>query len=112
MRTILLQPNQRHALELVNSIDFTGRFYTVAVGKLNPSKLANFPEIDVFVIVSCPENSLLDSRDFYRPVITPFELELALNVERTWTGEYSTDFRQLMQPGNAGCTLLFYLQSL
>jgi diphthamide biosynthesis protein 2 len=68
------------------------------VGKLNPAKLANFPEIDVYTLIACPENSLLDSRDFYRPVITPFELEVALNSNRQWTGDYTTDFRQLL-PG-------------
>lgn len=36
--------------------------YTFAMGKLNVAKLANFPEIDVFVMVACPENSLLDSK--------------------------------------------------
>lgn len=69
------------------------------VGKLNPAKLANFPEIDCYVIIACPENSLqLDVKEFYRPVITPFELEVALNTARTWTGNYITDFRQLL-PG-------------
>jgi len=72
--------------------------YTIVVGRLNPSKLANFPEIDVFVFVACPDNSLLDSKEFYRPIITPFEFELACVENRQWTGEYITDFRELM-PG-------------
>ena len=53
--------------------------YTFLVGKPNVPKLANFPEIDVFVLVACPENSLLSSRDFLKPIITPFELDVALN---------------------------------
>ena len=53
------------------------QYYTVAIGKLNVPKMANFLEIDVYVLVACPENSLIDSRDFYKPVITPFEMELA-----------------------------------
>jgi diphthamide biosynthesis protein 2 len=78
---------------------FPIRFYTFVVGKLNPAKLANFPEIDCYVIIACPENSLqIDVKEFYRPVITPFELEVALNIARTWTGNYITDFRQLL-PG-------------
>lgn len=36
--------------------------YTISVGKLNPSKLANFLEIECFVLIACPENSLIDSR--------------------------------------------------
>lgn len=38
--------------------------YTVSVGKLNPSKLANFLEIECFVLVACPENSLIDTKAF------------------------------------------------
>jgi diphthamide biosynthesis protein 2 len=36
--------------------------YTISVGKLNPSKLANFMEIECFVLVACPENSLVEAR--------------------------------------------------
>ena len=38
------------------------QYYTVAVGKLNVAKMANFMEIDVFVLVACPENSLVESQ--------------------------------------------------
>ncbi|XP_067157192.1 2-(3-amino-3-carboxypropyl)histidine synthase subunit 2 isoform X2 [Apteryx mantelli] len=72
------------------------RSYTLAVGKPNPAKLANFLEVDVFVLVACAQNSLLDSSDFYRPVVTPYELELACNPAREWTGNYLTDFRDLL----------------
>jgi len=36
--------------------------YTISVGKLNPSKLANFMEIECFVLVACPENSLVEAK--------------------------------------------------
>ncbi|XP_066298027.1 2-(3-amino-3-carboxypropyl)histidine synthase subunit 2-like [Branchiostoma lanceolatum] len=72
--------------------------YTFVMGKLNVPKLANFMEIDVFVLVACSENTLIDSSEFYRPVVTPFEMELACNSCREWTGEYITDFRELL-PG-------------
>eukprot|EP01133_Synstelium_polycarpum_P002653 gene2653-3059_t len=68
--------------------------YVFVVGKLNVPKLANFSEIDIFVVVACPENSLIDSRDYYRPIATPFELNLALRGE-DWTGEYITDFGRI-----------------
>ena len=68
--------------------------YTFVVGKLNVPKLANFMEVDIFVLVACPQNSLLDSKEFYKPVITPYEMEVACN--REWTGQYVTDFRQLL----------------
>ena len=33
--------------------------YTFVVGKLSPAKLANFSDVDVFVLISCPEHSLV-----------------------------------------------------
>ncbi len=36
--------------------------YTITVGKLNPSKLGNFLEIECFVLVACPENSLVEAK--------------------------------------------------
>ena len=43
--------------------------YTISVGKLSPSKLANFLEIECFVLVACPENSMIDSKVcWYRPL--------------------------------------------
>ncbi|XP_066537802.1 2-(3-amino-3-carboxypropyl)histidine synthase subunit 2 [Hoplias malabaricus] len=75
--------------------------YMFAVGKINVAKLANFLEIDVYVLVACPENSLLDSSEFYRPVVTPFEMEVACNKQREWSGEYVTDFRDLLPGGSS-----------
>ncbi|RDA91895.1 hypothetical protein CP533_0374 [Ophiocordyceps camponoti-saundersi (nom. inval.)] len=65
--------------------------YTVVVGKLNPAKLANFAEIDGWVAVGCWESGLVeDDAAYWRPVVTPFELEVALTREdrRTWGGEW------------------------
>ncbi|GER55411.1 diphthamide biosynthesis protein 2 [Striga asiatica] len=52
--------------------------YTFVMGRPNPAKLANFPECDVFINVSCPQTALLDSKEFLAPIITPFEAMLAL----------------------------------
>ncbi|KAG9289206.1 hypothetical protein G9A89_022515 [Geosiphon pyriformis] len=70
--------------------------YTFIMGKLNVAKMANFMEIDCYVLVACPENSLIDSKEFYRPIVTPFELEIALDKSKSWTGEYITDFQDLL----------------
>ena len=58
--------------------------YTVVVGKLNPAKLANFAEVGGWVVVGCWETSLVDADGtdgFYKPVITPFELQVGLGGE-------------------------------
>lgn len=77
------------------------KVYTISVGKLNPAKLANFLEIDTFVLVACPENSLLDTREFMRPVVTPWEMMLAVQArggrEVAWTGAYVLDFARVMR---------------
>eukprot|EP01027_Heterolobosea_sp_BB2_P011080 GEZU01016164.1.p1 GENE.GEZU01016164.1~~GEZU01016164.1.p1 ORF type:complete len:176 (+),score=53.91 GEZU01016164.1:186-713(+) len=52
----------------------------------------------MFVIVACPQNSIVDSKDFYKPVVTPFELELALKRGKQWTGEYHSDFNLVLNP--------------
>ncbi|KDE07589.1 hypothetical protein MVLG_02055 [Microbotryum lychnidis-dioicae p1A1 Lamole] len=75
--------------------------YTVAVGKLNPAKLANFMEVECFVLVACPENTLIDSKEFLRPIVTPFELELAL-TSKPWTGKYVLDFETLLAASDFG----------
>ncbi|KAF0295004.1 2-(3-amino-3-carboxypropyl)histidine synthase subunit 2 [Amphibalanus amphitrite] len=76
------------------------RCYTLLCGKLNVAKLANFPELDVLVLVSCPESALLDSKEFLQPVVTPYEAELACNPARQWSGRYVAEFGRLL-PGGA-----------
>lgn len=82
--------------------------YTLAVGKLNVAKLANFQEVDVYVLVACPENTLLDSKEFFRPVVTPFELEVALNPSRQWSQAFTANFGDIL-PGL--CNNLFQIVS-
>lgn len=72
------------------------KYYVFSVGKLNVAKLSNFPEVDVFVLLSCPYNIMLDWSSYYRPIVTPFEIEIAFNsfkswmVGTGWTPDYST----------------------
>ena len=86
--------------------------YTMAVGKLTPAKLGNFLEVETWVLVACGENSLVEAhKEFLKPIITPWELEVALG-EREWlaasevddgTGErkqgYTLDFTDVLSSG-------------
>jgi len=36
--------------------------YTLSVGRLNPAKLANFADIECFVLVGCTEGGVVDSK--------------------------------------------------
>lgn len=81
------------------------KVYTISVGKLSPAKLANFQEIDIFVLLACPENSLVDavdptgsrSKEFYKPIVTPYEMMLALDESRSWTGSYVLEMNRLAE---------------
>ncbi|XP_007951259.1 2-(3-amino-3-carboxypropyl)histidine synthase subunit 2 [Orycteropus afer afer] len=57
------------------------RSYVFALGRPTPTKLANFPEVDVFVLLACPLGVLAPqpSGSFFRPVLAPCELEVACN---------------------------------
>ncbi|WFD36490.1 Diphthamide biosynthesis protein 2 [Malassezia cuniculi] len=94
-------PLLQHLRKLLTSPISRRKVYTISVGKLNPAKLANFQEIDVFVLVACPENSLIDTRDFQKPIVTPWEMLLAVQAhggrEVAWTGAYELDFAQVAQ---------------
>lgn len=68
------------------------------MGKLNEAKVGNFPDVDIFVLIGCPYSVLMDSSKFPKDVITSFELEMALRPGRQWTGEYTTDFADVLGP--------------
>jgi diphthamide biosynthesis protein 2 len=55
------------------------KYYMVSVGKPTVAKLANFPEIEIYVVVTCALNEIYDSRDFYKPIVTMYDVEVALN---------------------------------
>ncbi|CAN8065523.1 unnamed protein product [Agarophyton chilense] len=80
-------------------VSFAGkRPYVILVGKPNPVKLANYPEIDVFVLVACPLNGLIDDKEYLRPIVTPFELEAAVLREGDiFSAPYTMDFQQLLK---------------
>ncbi|CAG8978838.1 hypothetical protein HYALB_00008493 [Hymenoscyphus albidus] len=73
--------------------------YTFCVGKVNSAKMANFSEVGGWVVLGCWESSLLEGNEFYAPVVTPFELGIALmgDEERVWSGEWRGDFSVLKE---------------
>ncbi|KAF1813444.1 diphthamide biosynthesis protein [Eremomyces bilateralis CBS 781.70] len=72
--------------------------YTFVVGKINAAKVANFSEIGGWVVIGCWESSLIENQEFWRPIITPFELDIVLksDEERVWTGQWSSDYQTLL----------------
>lgn len=93
----------KHYMHMLNHIqrqlaNAGKKSYLFVVGKLNPAKVANFAEIGGWVVIGCWESSLIDSRDFLAPILTPFELDLVLKGDsRIWTGEWRADFDGVLQ---------------
>jgi len=58
--------------------------------------LNNFLEIDMYVLVACPENSLINSKELNKPIITIYELEIAFNCARLWGQEFICDYKTLL----------------
>ncbi|KAK8210455.1 putative diphthamide synthesis protein-domain-containing protein [Phyllosticta capitalensis] len=93
--------NYLHVVEHVKKIiaEADKKCYTFVVGKINAAKVANFSEVDGWVVIGCWESSLVESKEFWKPIITPFELQLALksDEERIWTGEWTGDFQAVLK---------------
>ena len=71
--------------------------YTMLMGKPSPAKLANFPEVDVFVLVADPQGQILDSKEYLAPIITPHEAMLAFSEDSEWNErEYRLDFDHIL----------------
>ena len=66
-------------------------YITVLMSEIKPAKLAKFEGIDVWVQVSCPRLSIDWSGAFDRPILTPYELNVALG-EIAWQAVYPMDF--------------------
>ncbi|KAJ3664629.1 hypothetical protein Zmor_000182 [Zophobas morio] len=71
------------------------KYYLVSVGKPTVAKLANFPEIDVYVVVTCALNEIYDSRDFYKPIVTIYDVEMALNPSDNGLG-FTYDYNDVI----------------
>uniref|UniRef100_A0A0G4HRQ6 2-(3-amino-3-carboxypropyl)histidine synthase n=1 Tax=Chromera velia CCMP2878 TaxID=1169474 RepID=A0A0G4HRQ6_9ALVE len=92
--------NLRHSAKLQRALELLckrkGKIpISIVVGKVNPAKLENFSEPDVFCLLACPEESLLDTKEFRRPVVSPFEILLALEVFE-WEARVFFDFGFLL----------------
>jgi diphthamide biosynthesis protein 2 len=100
--------SQQHLVEVVKSLQrliekADKASYSFAVGKINPAKLANFAEIEVFCLVACREHSLLDDeREYPVPVVTPMELEMALGGLEWGSQAYSLDCQDVMMRQQRG----------
>lgn len=77
------------------------KYYELLIGKLNEPKIQNFVSIgndkppllciDLFVVIAWRENSIYYTTQFGKPVVTPYEVGLAL-AGLEWESRVITDF--------------------
>lgn len=51
------------------------------MNNITETKLKNFPEIQCYIIVSCHTNTIIDQKQYYMLIMSPYEIELAFKSE-------------------------------
>lgn len=100
VNTLSLSNTKTILNQLKDKIKDAGKkHYMFVVGKPNVAKLANFESIDVWCILGCDHQGIIldEKNEYYKPIVTPFELLLSLNQELTWTGKWETDFNKILE---------------
>lgn len=82
-----LKPGQmriQYAFEIQQKINESGKTSMIlALDSINHSIVDRFPFIDVFISTACPRIAIDDYTSYKKPILTPVELEIALN-EKEW----------------------------
>lgn len=56
--------------------------------------------MDAFIVIACPESEIFDSKDFFKPLLMPYEVDMAFNSGRELSSHYCMDFRQILDGGS------------
>lgn len=86
--------------QLAKKIKDAGKkHYIFVVGKPNVAKLANFEAVDMWCVLGCDHQGIIldQTSEYFKPIVTPYELVLAIGDEFEWTGKWVTDFRNVLQ---------------
>lgn len=93
-----------NTLTLMNTLvkwihDAGKKHYLFVVGKPNVAKLANFECVDVWCVIGCGQNGIIIDQfnEYWKPMITPYELWLALADDVQWQGNWVVDFNQVLK---------------
>lgn len=75
------------------------KYYMFVVGKPNVAKLANFESVDLWCVLGCDHQGIIIDQlnEYFKPIITPYELLLALSDEVEWTGQWVTEFNSVLE---------------
>lgn len=100
VNTLSLRNTKETINKLTKLIKMNGKkHYLFVVGKPNVAKLANFDAVDIWCVLGCGQSGIIVDQinEFYKPIVTPYELTMALNQEVTWTGKWVTDFEAALK---------------
>jgi 2-(3-amino-3-carboxypropyl)histidine synthase len=75
-------------IELVNKIcilleKFNKEYLIISLDYISPNSLSGFRDIDCFISTACPRIAIDDYLQYKKPIITPIELEILLDI-RKW----------------------------
>ena len=75
------------------------KHYIFVVGKPNVAKLANFESVDIWCILGCDHQGIIIDQinEYYKPIVTPYELLLGLSDELSWTGKWVVDYKSVLE---------------
>jgi len=63
--------------------------YLILLDNITPDLLMAFRDLNAFVVTACPRIAIDDDQIYEKPLITPYELEIALGI-KDW-GDYQID---------------------
>lgn len=85
---------------LKKSIKNSGKNYVmVLLSEIYPGKLDLFSDVDAWVQVACPRLSIDWGTAFNKPLLSPYELSVALKTSE-WRSRYPMDFYAYDSAGN------------
>lgn len=77
---------------IISQLESKHRQYTlIALSEITQEKLNHFEEIDVFIQTSCPRLSIDWGSNFAKPLLTPYEISVALEFI-DWQSIYPMDY--------------------
>ncbi|CAA9990328.1 diphthamide synthesis protein, putative [Plasmodium knowlesi strain H] len=97
---LMANVNLKKNRELKNCLSYILRSrgkkcFTIATNKLNGPKLENFSDIEMYILLSCPEKNFLELPDFSKKIITPCEFFIAYGYME-WQCRYLFEFFHLL----------------
>ncbi|CRG95799.1 diphthamide synthesis protein, putative [Plasmodium gallinaceum] len=69
--------------------------FIIVTNKINSAKLENFHDIEMYILLTCPENNLLELKDFSKKIINSYEFFVAYDY-MDWNCKYLFEFYDLL----------------